>query len=416
VADPSKSGVLLHANLAESYFQEAQRLLASGRERPAAAALSLHRALLLVPGHARARSLSRQICTEAFLHFGDSQILESRELERSAATSPENAELWLRLAQLHVAEGNPLRAVVAFKRYLRLRPEDAVVAEQLAQLTGESAQGRAPASKAGEIVHDLVTHEIGIPAVGATDWAASGPVASAPATTTPSREPATPARVLARKRAAAPPPEEFWSGPGRILAVLFATVTLGSVVYYWLTAPPVFTSHRGPATTDLEGKEPRVREDLQALLRGGKAAPSRASRGRPETLGTSSGPAVEDPPVPRAATSGGAEQAEEILRRGQDHYRQRRYEEALGAFDAVIEGDPRSELAIEATLWRAMTQAASGDPLAAARDYRAVLERTQRGDPLHRRATEGIAELFASFKAAPRPQGSDAGSGAGRGR
>ncbi len=139
MADPRKTKTRLDAVQAEIFVAQAKGQIADPAKL-GPAALLLYRASMLVPDHPEAERLLREHSADGKLSFGTSQNPQILELERSLEKDPEDPSTLQRLALLYRVQGNYYRAVVYFKRYLKLRPADRQAAIQLSFLTGDGDQ------------------------------------------------------------------------------------------------------------------------------------------------------------------------------------------------------------------------------------------------------------------------------------
>ncbi len=127
----------LEQEQAQLLVAEAQPLLGGNGLDLNRAALKLHLATQLDPAHPEAQQQLDAVAAKVKLHFGPSDNPKVKELESAVAFHPKNPVTLAQLANLYRLEGNLVRAVAYLKRYLRLKPTDAYVANQLQQLTGE---------------------------------------------------------------------------------------------------------------------------------------------------------------------------------------------------------------------------------------------------------------------------------------
>ncbi len=104
------------------------------------AAIKLHFALTLDSTNKEARALLDRLGQGMSLRFGAPQNPKILEMEELLKKEPQSLPLITQLAQLYKMEGNLLRASSYLKRYLKLKPNDAYVSNQLFQLTGDRAR------------------------------------------------------------------------------------------------------------------------------------------------------------------------------------------------------------------------------------------------------------------------------------
>lgn len=139
--DPTAAVRQLHTQQASTHLALAQELLKGSVSGRAQAALHLYRATLLDPDRKDITNLFEQLCRQDHFNFGappDARVLDSEKVSLGPAASP---QALLQLAQTWRSQGNLHRAAAAYKRYLRLKPEDGFVANQLAAILGGSSWG-----------------------------------------------------------------------------------------------------------------------------------------------------------------------------------------------------------------------------------------------------------------------------------
>lgn len=136
--DPAGTARLWRRTQAQIHLDRANLLLrADGPPRPQAL-LALYRAHLLDPQDTGARDRLRQLLggREPFAPSHNPKIAE---LEAALTAKPRQHALWMQLAALCRTEAQLLKAIGAYKRALRLRPDDGFAAGQLRALIGEEA-------------------------------------------------------------------------------------------------------------------------------------------------------------------------------------------------------------------------------------------------------------------------------------
>ncbi len=136
--DPDTAAVVRHRQ-ADALVTTAKSLLQSGTPGRDAAALQLFRAATLAPGHEEAARLLEGLRQAHGITFGPSKNPKLAEVERELAMRPADPVLLQRAGQLSRQEGNLYKALVYWRRYLRLRPEDAYTRSQLARLAAPAA-------------------------------------------------------------------------------------------------------------------------------------------------------------------------------------------------------------------------------------------------------------------------------------
>ncbi|MCC7110615.1 MAG: protein kinase [Deltaproteobacteria bacterium] len=136
--DPGAAATLRREQ-ADALLQSAKTLLQSGPAGRDAAALQLYRARALVPEHEEAGRLLDGLAESQGLAFGPTKNAKLVEVERELAARPDDPVLLQRAGQLSRQEGNVYRAALYWRRYLRVRPEDAYVQGQLARLLAPPA-------------------------------------------------------------------------------------------------------------------------------------------------------------------------------------------------------------------------------------------------------------------------------------
>lgn len=105
------------------------------------AAIKLFFALQLDGTNKEARVLLDYLGSKMKLNFGPPTNPKLIELESQLAQRPQDTVLLMQLAQLSKADGNLLKAAMFLRRYLRVKPNDSYVANQLGQLMGERGRG-----------------------------------------------------------------------------------------------------------------------------------------------------------------------------------------------------------------------------------------------------------------------------------
>lgn len=144
--DPDEVAVELAGRAAQREQARAARLLKLGTAAHPAAALSLHRAVMLLPDEDTRREL-RRICEASNLTFDP--VDDPRIIEATVAfdKTPNAAGVLKRLADLYKARGHVLLAAAFLTRYLRVKPQDSVAAQQLSVLIdgpSPAGAGRGP--------------------------------------------------------------------------------------------------------------------------------------------------------------------------------------------------------------------------------------------------------------------------------
>jgi|GEM_PF-4839795 serine/threonine protein kinase len=134
---PADLKQLLDTQTAELLVAEARPDLEGDAIARLRAGLKLYGALLYDRSHVEARTLFDALTKKQGLYFGPSQNPKLVELERLINEHLDHAPALQQAAQLAKLEGNPLKAAIFLKLYLRARPSDAYAAQQLQQLTGE---------------------------------------------------------------------------------------------------------------------------------------------------------------------------------------------------------------------------------------------------------------------------------------
>jgi hypothetical protein len=130
--------------LADAHVDAAQDLLRRGHTERAATAFRLHCALRLVPDHDGANRLFGPLCVQEHFNFltpTDARILEVEKALRLTGDTPPALQ---QLAQLLRTQGNLHLCAAAWRRYLRLRPEDGFAQNQLRTITRELPPSDAP--------------------------------------------------------------------------------------------------------------------------------------------------------------------------------------------------------------------------------------------------------------------------------
>jgi tetratricopeptide (TPR) repeat protein len=122
----------------QRHFMRAQELLGEGAARRPQAILELFRAHLLAPLMTGAEQQLTQLFggRDPFLTPATPKIVE---LEAQLAQQPQSHALLMQLAALYKLELAPIKAIGAYKRVLRLRPDDGFAAGQLRSLVGDEA-------------------------------------------------------------------------------------------------------------------------------------------------------------------------------------------------------------------------------------------------------------------------------------
>lgn len=137
---------LLGTQAAEGLVAEARADLGGDAAARARASLKLYAALTSDPSHAEARRLFEALMKDQSFSFGPAKNPKLQELERAISQQFDDAPSLLQASQLAKLEGNPLKASIFLRLYLRVRPDDAYAAQQFKQLTGEAVAPRGPST------------------------------------------------------------------------------------------------------------------------------------------------------------------------------------------------------------------------------------------------------------------------------
>jgi tetratricopeptide (TPR) repeat protein len=465
LADPVGLKSELLAEQAGAFVQEAERLLAQGAAKYPAAALLLYRAALLCPDSARASDLLREVCAQGRISFDAPPSAKVAEMERAAEQAPEAPAPWQRLAQLHRQQRNLYKAAAAYKRYLKLRPEDGYAASQLSLLlTGEQAPPVQTAFFAGGA-------GTGRPKDAAPPAAATAPPEGVPLATQPLGLSPPPAAPPPPRPAVVPPrprvrdvetistAQVFWESYGKKLLAVAVLAGLGIFIVHKLGGtidegardleskmqqlgealrppgppPPGEALRPGDPQRRYEAERLRLLDRDRARASRGldqgmmhfrsgdfeaaaqafravvRAAPQRPEASRARFLFAKSllGAGRTTDAVPAFTEfmerhPGSSDYPEAVLRRGQAYHMLGAHARAIRDYDDLIGSHAGSSLVTEAFLSRADAAAAIGSLDAARADYQIVLSRAGKADPLHGRARAGLARLGGDAGAAPR--------------
>ncbi|MCC7070915.1 MAG: protein kinase [Deltaproteobacteria bacterium] len=131
--DPG-SAERLRRQQADALVASAKSLLQSGIQGREPAALQLYRAATLTPAHEEAARLLEGLRQAHGISFEPSKNPKLAEVERELTARPDDPVLLQRAGQLYRQEGNVFKALVFWRRYLRVRPDDAYTKAQLARL------------------------------------------------------------------------------------------------------------------------------------------------------------------------------------------------------------------------------------------------------------------------------------------
>ncbi|MBI1947194.1 MAG: protein kinase [Deltaproteobacteria bacterium] len=124
---------------ADGLVASAKALLQAGTATREAAALQLYRATALAPAHEEATRLLEGLAQAYGVSFGPPKNPKLAEVERELLARPDDPVVLQRAGQLSRQDGNVFKAVVYWRRYLRLRPEDAYTQSQLQRLIAPAA-------------------------------------------------------------------------------------------------------------------------------------------------------------------------------------------------------------------------------------------------------------------------------------
>lgn len=426
----------VRASQADLLVASAKTLLQSGTAGREAAALQLFRAASLAPAHEEAAKLLEGLRQAHGISFGPSKNPKVADVERELAARPNDPVLLQRAGQLARQEGNVYKAMVYWRRYLRLRPEDAYTKSQLARLAAPAADATLklatehllasvppPQATRTGTVDRIAGH------IGTGGFAASPPVA-----------PPQPNQVRVVAPGALQPPPEIETTLGEQLRALVALhggklivlAVVGLVLFGALRGVRSFIASsqaeidanargqvvntRAGSSADAEASRKDIADGLQAAGTGDwVVAEARASaiitRGaEPNVLARAyalRGRAHLEQGKPLAAVADltrvidgfrNDEYAfpEALLYRGRAHMRGGDTASALADFDACIASRGHQGALAEARLERGLIKKAAGDLVGARADLRWAETFSLGTTTVRARATDALRELDGS--------------------
>jgi Protein kinase domain len=403
IAEPAFA-LELRRDQASGLVVAARELLQMGAAQREAAGLCLLRARLLDDANADAERLlqglaAQGVAFDAGMSTKNSKILE---LEQQLALTPEDPVLLQRIGVLWRQDGNVYKAAVYFRRYLRVRPDDAYVQGQLSRIT-------MMANSTVERIAGHVRTSLGVAAASSPE--------RAPMTTAVRAAPVEPeARVPAVETLRA-----TWSVHGGKLvagavivgALAFLVPALKRAASAREALDDGRTGQRVRAAAPDEDLATRDFEALRAAFAEGRwdaaalaagavlehtEKPSRAStalllRGRARlALGKPLG-AVEDLSRVVDAYRDTDAFAEALVRRGTAYAAAGEGDRGIADLSRALESPLVQPLKALAHLERGLLFAARGDVERARADLARAETLTPPGDPTHTRALEGLGKL-----------------------
>ncbi|GEM_PF-2432447 len=191
--DPAATVKRLRAWEGEGYLREAQDLLKKTHVERPAAAFHLYRALRACPTHAEAANLYDLICKQEHFVFTPSADQRVYTLLKTLEDNGDTPQALQQLATLYRNEGNIHLAAGAWRRYLRVRPDDGFARNQLMMLTNALPLGLdappPPPASGTPVGGDVQTSGVFAPSAAATSVARppppQRPSASLPVTAAP---------------------------------------------------------------------------------------------------------------------------------------------------------------------------------------------------------------------------------------
>jgi tetratricopeptide (TPR) repeat protein len=427
VRDPKGTAVKVNRTLAASALELAQQLLKKGPAEQKQAILQLYSAVMLDPENAQASRLFEELRRHEQVHFGAAKNPKVRELEEQLEQQPDSPQILQQLGQLHRMEGNLLRAVSCYKRYLKLRPSDGYALTQLTILTGDRTlihkTGReGPSTK--ELVDGIKTGGLAARAEPLPRRPAAG--LKQPVMPVIKKAPDAPAGPLKKILFAGVVIGAGWLAvhqTGRFIQKSTSQVAEGTDTLTRARAAAEHAEDQAQATKELEAATGARQRDgadrLEAAIgdyRHGDYAKAAKSiddilQRHPKLaemskallyLGKAQLALHEDHEAGEAFDrilseyAGSSEYEEALLRRAQVFMNRRDPLDAIERLDKLISERANSPFALEAQVTRAEAHLLEEKREDAAADFKAALSRLGPSDPLYPRAKQGLESITAA--------------------